>query len=231
MTQRVNWRQVFAEVGLLFLGAMVAVSADSMWDDRRERVEEAQYLSAIREDLLANRTALEADYRDIPSANSLLLSHVQGIEIELSPDSLTRVAMRAFTMGYFRPALGTYRDMIGSGSLRLIRDNRVREGLASFDEEVEVLQAAISALFNRWNMLEEPFIIAHLPAVAIYDGYPRGLLPDVEGRMGQLKLPRSDSDAFELPRTVEFANLLTLRMVLLFDVLIAVDFCAKSSIK
>lgn len=39
MTQRVNWRQVFAEVGLLLVGALLALSADAFWIDRQDSPE------------------------------------------------------------------------------------------------------------------------------------------------------------------------------------------------
>jgi hypothetical protein len=125
MTQRVNWRQVFAEVGILFAGALLALGADAWWDERQERREEAAYIASIRDDLAANAVALdelEMRYRQIMAADSALLAHLQGTGTELEGDSLLYVTLRAFTMHYFRPTLGTYHDMIGSGSLRLIRD-------------------------------------------------------------------------------------------------------------
>jgi hypothetical protein len=229
MTQRVNWRQVFAEVGILFAGALLALGADAWWDERQERREEAAYIASIRDDLAANAVALdelEMRYRQIMAADSALLAHLQGTGTELEGDSLLYVTLRAFTMHYFRPTLGTYHDMIGSGSLRLIRDRDIRDGLASFAEDVEVLQGAINLLLERWMSIEEPFMIEHLPVTVIFDGYPRGIgeAAGIWTDLAPLEMSPPPDVSGEIPRTREFANMIGLRMVLVWDVLFWTEF-------
>ncbi len=224
MKQRVNWRQVFAEVGLLLVGALLALSADALWSDRQDRRAEAEYLESIRSDLEENAVALdftESFYREVLVADSTVLAYARGSS-DLSQDSIRRTTMRAFMMWPFRPSLGTYQDMVASGSLRLIQDPEIRMELVSFVEEVEVLQSTINVLFERWNTLEEPFIIAELPVTAIYDGYPRSVALDQLERLGSLSLAGDAGRVETVPRSQELANHIAMRMVLVYDVLISI---------
>lgn len=222
MKRDIHWRQVWAEVGLLLLGAALAFAGDSMWDRRQERIEEAEYLASLRTDFATNRAALDelgAFYEEVLFADSVLLSYAVYGDWEETPDSLLSISMRAFTMEYFRPALGTYRDMVGSGKLQLLRSAELRASLASFVEEVEVLQGAIDYLGDRWTSIEEPFMIENLPTVAIFDGYPRELTRLDEEPLPPLRLRRGGEPTPEIPRTAELANMVALRMVLVRDVL------------
>lgn len=224
MKQRVNWRQVFAEVGLLLVGALLALSADAFWSDRQERRAAEEYLTSIRGDMRVNAAkldSLETFYLETLRADSTVLAYTQGSS-DLSQDSVRSATMRAFTVWFFRPALGTYQDMVASGNLQLIRDPEIRLDLASFAEEVEILQGTIDVLLQRWHALEEPFIIAELPVAAIYDGYPRSVVLDQQDRYETLFLPRDPGRDETVPRSEELADHIAMRMVLLHDVLIAI---------
>jgi hypothetical protein len=214
-----------AEVGLLFVGAVLALSADAFWDERGDRRAESEYIASIREDLRENEAALdelEAFYEEVLVADSVVLAYVQGSS-DLSQDSVRSATMRAFMLWYYRPALGTYQDLVASGNLQLIQDSEIRKELASFAEEVEVLQATVGVLMTRWNTLEEPFIIAELPVTAIWDGYPRGVAIEQQERLGTLSFTQGDTEARAVPRSPELANHVAMRMVLVYDVLLAIE--------
>lgn len=222
MNRRINWPQVWAEVGLLLAGALVAFGADALWDERRDRAEEREYLAAVALDLEENEqrlAELEERYRSTLASDSTLLEYVYTGEWEHSPDSLGSVTMRAFSMGYFRPAMGTYQDMVNAGKLQLIRDAEIRKGLASLVETVELVHTAIGYLGERWTAIEEPYLVKNLPVTGMWDSYPRGYDPDLQARVGTLSLLPPGGTSLEIPRTEEFANHLALRMVLVYDVL------------
>ena len=224
MKREVHWRQVWAEVGLLLLGVALAFVGDSLWDQRRERTEEAEYIVSLRTDFATNRSALDEMvefYEEVLYADSVLLAYTQYGDWKEAPDSLLSITMRAFTMEYFRPALGTYSDMVGSGKLQILQNSELRASLASFVEEAEVLQGAIDYLGNRWTSIEEPFMIENLPTVAIFDGYPRELSRLDEEPRAPLRLRREGESTPEIPRSDELANMVALRMVLVRDVLAA----------
>ena len=146
MKREIHWRQVWAEVGLLFLGAGLAFLGDSLWDQRQERLEEAEYVASLRRDFRTNSLALdelEEFYEGVLDADSAVLAYARYGDWGESPDSLLSLTTRAFTMEYFRPALGTYNDMVGSGKLQLLRNAQLRASLAGFVEEVEVLQTSV----------------------------------------------------------------------------------------
>ena len=80
MKREVHWRQVWAEVGLLLLGVALAFVGDSLWDQRRERTEEAEYIVSLRTDFATNRSALDElgeFYEEILYADSVLLAYTQ----------------------------------------------------------------------------------------------------------------------------------------------------------
>ena len=223
--KRINWPQVVAEVGLLFLGVGLALLANSMWDARQDRIAEREYLESMSGDLVATEmelARLEGRINSIITGNQRILNHVNGEQAITDSDSLSGLILKSFSLDYFRPVLGTYSDMLGSGSLSLIQDSRIREGMANVVEETGVLNYSIQTLLARWTTLEEPFIIQNLPADLIYDGYPQDLLPELEQRIGRLDIPNRGGDV-AVPRSQEYRNMISMRMVLLQDVLIQIE--------
>ena len=96
---KVNWRQAGAEVGLLALGATIAIGADAWVDARRDRDAEQVYLEALREDIedsLEMASVYVADNRASIAATGDLLAALVAPTGSVSPDSLNVLIERAF---------------------------------------------------------------------------------------------------------------------------------------
>jgi hypothetical protein len=103
---KVNWRQAGAEVGLLALGATIAIGADAWAGARRDQDAERVYLESLREDMEAS-LEMAAQYvddnRSSIEAIDDLLSALAAPSGGVSPDSLYVLIERAFWIHTWDP--------------------------------------------------------------------------------------------------------------------------------
>lgn len=212
MVRRINWAQAFAEVLLLALGVALALAADAWNDARLERREEASYLEALRNDFLATRENLQAtldfttEVRDNNLAFIEALSSPRG---SIPDDSLAVFTELAFTVEFYEPVLGTYRDMVNSGKLELLRDDSLRLELAQFEIEFEGVQLVVEESWNQWNDLQVPYMVDNLDVRHVHGGAYRGVSFPPYGRA-----PRTDAYWSE-----EFINVLAISVISKIDMI------------
>jgi len=171
---KVNWRQAVAEVGLLALGATIAIGADAWVGSNRDRAAEHVYLESLRGDLEdSRRMALEyvADNRGSIDATVALLAALAAPPNDVSEDSLTTLTANAFWIYYWNPVRGTYQDMINSGSLSLVGDVELRAALARTDELHGNVTRMEDLQWLHWTDFELPFLQTRTDLGQTYQDY------------------------------------------------------------
>jgi hypothetical protein len=131
------------DVTLIVVGVLIALAADAAVRSLGDRMREAQYLAALRENLEADVEELKGpllealDQRE--AAAKVVIASVSGDVYE--PAHLVAALDRAGHVSLFAPRRATFDDLIGTGNLRLIRDPEVRAALIDY-YDVEELNAA-----------------------------------------------------------------------------------------
>lgn len=137
MTQAIPWRRVFVD-GVVIIGSiLLAFGIDAWWAEQGARAAERAELVRIRDELIADRSRVEADSRSHArrAAASLeilrLIADVtsESTVVEL-PDSLLALIVQSPTFEARTPALDGLQE---SGRIAIIRDTQVRTALASWE--------------------------------------------------------------------------------------------------
>lgn len=130
-----TFRAAIREVVLIVLGVLIALSIESLWQDRSDRVKERALLASARDEFAENADALdrwlELHQRVAASADAFLgyLEGVsEGLEVAV-PDSLIGELARTPT---FDPELNSLDAALSSGQISLIRSAEVQRVIASW---------------------------------------------------------------------------------------------------
>ncbi|MGB5492089.1 MAG: hypothetical protein WBM76_14785 [Woeseiaceae bacterium] len=126
-------RKALAELAVIIFGILIALFAESAWNDYQDRAEGREYLARLSAEIQNNLQMLDTDVATMElSCRSVetTLSHVRG-DKELDPASALRFAAFSATYanaGYQRV---TYDDLTNTGNLSLIDDASLREEIVS----------------------------------------------------------------------------------------------------
>jgi len=226
----VNWFQAFAEVGLLALGAAIALGGDAWIDARRDREERHAYLVSLREDFTMNRQLGLEYIDDNLSAQGVaveLMAALSGPAEAVSSDSLNALINGALWIFDMDPARGTYEDMVSSGGLQLVQDIELRLALAAVDNNFESLLRFSDLQWQHWMDLELPFLRDHAELAAIYPDYKGA--GDREGLdVEPVTFPASGWPTdLQALRSREFLNIVAARSIVYQDAIVA----AKGTIR
>jgi hypothetical protein len=204
---RVNWRQAIAEVSMIMLGILGALAVDSWWDERAERVAEGEYLQSLKADFEANREELNASIE----TQRRLLNIGKEIHSIIQP-GLTKIQQREiiekigefYWMHRWRPATGTYDEMMGSGHFSYIQNRSLRIKLSKYAKSLGTIRSGEESMLTGWYFEHGPFVIEHL----VYSNF---------GWAGDYVPDSIFSENFQALETREFWNLVSEWMSGLYD--------------
>ena len=147
------WKRLSAELGVIIAGVLIALAANSWWEQRQEhrRAEEylQQLLSDFRETEQGLKGAIKGDTEKLVSASGVIDAAYRG---RFPPaDSL------ALPTGYyfFRPLTGTLTALVQSGDLRLLHSDTLRFELVEYLATIEDIQTVMRHTETMiWNSTE-----------------------------------------------------------------------------
>lgn len=123
------------EVLLIVVGVLIALSLESVWQDRAERSAERALLQGLRDEFAENAQSLdrwlELHERIAASADEFII-HIEGVaegQTVLVPDSLIAELARTPT---YDPELNSLDAALSSGQISLIRSVEIQRALASW---------------------------------------------------------------------------------------------------
>lgn len=151
----IPWLRLFAEGGIICASVLLALAADAWWDEREDESSESSYLTLLHRDLeriqddLVQQIAFEqAQMRDGIEAYRGL-SRPSDSLTDSERDELSGQLQRLVVRRTMVPRDATYRDLIGSGNLRLLDDPILRNRVVDFFERLRVR----SDIINRNNQV------------------------------------------------------------------------------
>jgi hypothetical protein len=146
------WKLI-AELAVIVAGVLIALGADSWWEQRQERRRAEEYLEQLLVDFRATerqiQSAIAGDTRTFESASRVIDRAYRG---RFPPtDSLE------LPTGYhqFRPLTGTLTALVQGGDLRLLDSDTLRFELVAYSatvDEIETVLRHTEAMI--WNSTE-----------------------------------------------------------------------------
>lgn len=153
-----DWFSVCVELLVLVLGIALGLQASDWASERRDRAEERHYAQRLIEDNAANQAiierGLEKNRHNAELARSLL-AVLASADQQPDQQAMTTLLCRWFVQPSLHLQRATYAEMVSSGKLLLLRDQRLRAQLAEED--------AAHAELQRLDVLIPPMEHAALP--------------------------------------------------------------------
>jgi hypothetical protein len=155
-----DWFSVGVELFVLVVGIVLGLQASDWANERRDRAEERDYLRRLLEDNTANQAIVERGLGRNRHTAELARSIADALataDRQPDPDAMTTALCKWFVQPVLHLQRSTYAEMISSGKLLLLRDQRLRAQLAEEDaahDEVHRLDVLIAPMERAAQPLE-----------------------------------------------------------------------------
>lgn len=179
------WLRIIVQ-GVVIVGSiLLAFAIDAAWDVRQDRVQEEAYLGGILVDLRSDSTDLVdrqvTAIRGMEAADRLL-------ELRRDPgstapaDSLATWFLHSAFVDNFQVLDHTYREILGSGGLSVIRDASLRRQIADYYRSIESAEFFTEYYKGEesdyWDLLAERLNPDDLEGISREDDVASRLVPD-----------------------------------------------------
>jgi hypothetical protein len=160
--------RAIGEMLVIVAGVLIALTADSWLQHRKDRTAEVEHLVALSaefgESLDALRVAVERKESQIADLGRILNHRVA----DFSPDSIEGwVFNGVYVTGSYVPVLSALRDLQSSGDMALLEDPEIRRGLATLNVNLERVAGSLEEYLFYHQTVVDPYIATELPIVAM----------------------------------------------------------------
>lgn len=148
---RITGRGVLTELLIVVFGILIALGVDR-WNERRQaRATESAYMEALARDLESDTAALGTlvrMYRNRRDAAQRVFEALQSpASYEGDPGGLSWDVNSAGWVTSFDPTDFTYRELVATGGLALIRDAELKRDVIAYYQEVDF----IAQFYSLWH--------------------------------------------------------------------------------
>jgi hypothetical protein len=137
---RRGWRGALREFAVVVAGVLCALAAQAWWDRHEERGRERDYLRQLLADTRENERRLDEGVRMDSTAGRYAARVVDVLTSSTPPppaDSMVEWIIQAGVGSNVQALAGNYRALVGTGDLRLVRNDSLRALLASYASSLE----------------------------------------------------------------------------------------------
>lgn len=132
------------EIFLVVLGILIALQINNWNENIKNSKLEQQYLSALKEEFLLNRSKLQVLDSVLTiqlNATNEFIQHMHPNKITLNAERFATVMRDGFRDTYnYNPSAGVMKDLINSGRLNLIKNDQLRRILADWEANIAILK-------------------------------------------------------------------------------------------
>lgn len=225
-----NWFAVAVDFVIVVLGVFIGFQVDNWWTSRSDARREQAYLQALQQDFAQVIGELEGDagrYRDIVNAMLVLLAQSRRDQPDLPVDELNRACGYLLSMVGTSVVSDTYDNLKGSGDLRLIRDQELKNRMAEFFAQVGIIDLVSNTHEMQLVNVFQPYVVRNLDYFAIFSGDRKKDLPP-EFR-DTLPAPVEVERILRVLPTAEFRNVLAIKFDISTDNLDVVNRALSSA--
>ncbi len=137
-----NWRTALGELIIIVVGILIALTIDSWWEERENRIEETAHITSLKAEVEVNLIEL---YSVIASTNQYTISTrtlikiIDGHQDTPSSDTLKELIWDSFSYSAYSPLLTTYDNLLSTGGIQLLQDEKLKLDLARFKASIDIL--------------------------------------------------------------------------------------------
>ena len=144
------------EIILVIIGILIALGINSQNEQRKNNTSEAKYYCKLLADFEADKILreelnLKADER-VKLSKELMLELASG---EKDKSFLVNKFLKAYRADTYLPRNITYKDLVSSGNIKLLRDEGIRNSLIEFNSQLD--DKLIILRENREELINEIF--------------------------------------------------------------------------
>lgn len=162
--RELKWAQVLVELVLLILGILIALAVNDWIEDRRDARLERQYLEFLVRDLGSEqqRLADHAAFEEKQTQDGVQALRALRGEGSTSEEKLAAAGAlsRLTTRSTLRLPRSTYQDLLGTGSLRLIRNPALRDQIVRHYGASETTEAIVDR--NNQQFVDQLYVLSGL---------------------------------------------------------------------
>ena len=191
-------KKLATELGVIAVGVLIALAAESAWSARSDRIREREILRDLGEEFEENARILQADMETNQASldAGLLWGEAMLGERDISADSLSSLFERSRVGARFDPVTGVLQSVLMGGDLSIIRNTELRQALAGWpDRAAEARNTSGDVNTQRSNWAG--------PLAALE---PEGDFTPGEVALIRLDARRSDSGGFQLRGLSEYVD-------------------------
>ena len=206
-------RYAIGEIVLVVIGILIALQINTWNEERKENNIEANYLKEMLKDYEVNlkrsNTVIHSYEKMIPTLKGLIEQSLLE-KPSMSVDSLNMACMTINDMPTYSSSDRVYNNLIGSGDLRLIKNNELKTELSIYYEKLHILKLVQTT--HEMELVEsfQPYIINNMDFLAVA---PQRL------EDFRLPIPNEKYKILEVLHDYEFRNTITLKWVIITDLL------------
>ena len=141
---KLDLRHVLAEIAIVMVGILLALWVNDWNQARQDRATERRYLLNLREDVAADAQGLHDEQvaiRGYIASAERVLEVLRGATGGTAdPAQFVQDVDHAGFLRLFQPRDYTFRDMVATGSLRLLRNDRLKRSLVEYYGSFDALE-------------------------------------------------------------------------------------------
>ena len=132
------------EIILVVIGILIALQIDNWNSEKKDLKAERSYLTSLYGEFSTNLVNLENSIKE----NDYLIDALEKLSYLFHPDTLENISEKEVALFLnplgkevvYYPSRGVTSDIISSGNLKLIRNNTLRQKIASFDNTLKRIE-------------------------------------------------------------------------------------------
>jgi hypothetical protein len=159
-SQEIPWKRIFVEATAIIASILLAFTIDAWWQNRTDRLVEAQYLQAMRADLLRSLELLDENEatqrRQVGYLESLLLTNG---DTPYSDELRLWLDDGLFNVGTYQPQISALHELESSAQTQIIQNQDLRRALASIRQRMNELENVQGDFQLSQQMLIDPFLV------------------------------------------------------------------------
>lgn len=128
-------RYALGEIVLVVLGILIALQINNWNENRKEKIEEIKILNILKSEYTYNRTELDRSIKKaerMQEHSDTLLKIFAGKTDKKDLNTVQQLILRLGAYPTFDPSNGALNDLIGSGKLKVIRNDSLRFRLSQW---------------------------------------------------------------------------------------------------
>lgn len=178
MPAAIRWSRVVVEGIVIVTSIVLAFGVQAWWEYRQDRVAEAEYLAAIRDELLLNLSGLEGNTGITETADEALTRADRILEKGQDRDSalvFVSSLLIGAQIGPPRVATSVFDELTSTGRIVVIRDLGLRRAMLEHYARTATTLDRMARSRERYNPRLASVVARHLPYGVLVGRGPRVL--------------------------------------------------------